>query len=684
MNCIICGSVRYKKTIYGGYLFKGKEYFLVRCVDCGFIYLDPMPSKDVLEGIYTGDSYFNEYYIPGADKLGCLQDDDLASPHHLKAISAMKKFVSSGDLLDVGCAAGAFCLQAQRAGFNVYGLEPNKKMSEHASSRLKAEIKNGEFCKGIYPGNRFDVINMADVLEHVPSPAESLELAGNLLRDSGILVLEQPLTYNRSLFNIFLRFNMLFKKERLSDSPPTHLWEFRPETLRAILKTTGFEVIYEEVYENRAKPDFVYKKLSFKNRLSIGIKNISSFISGCTLLRWLKCGDRAVVVCRKIKPRVLFVHPTLGIGGAEKNRLNILKMFDSSGLEISICCIKEKGDLAEEFIKLGFKVDCLNKSDRSLNLFTTFALLRYLKRGSFSIVHSCLTNTNLHTRLAAWFCRVPVIIAEEQSEYERYNRRLEWLLKPVNRWLARSTDRIIACSGRTALSISSQDRIPFEKFLVIHNVIDTTEFSPVKSKYQLLEELGLSREDIIVGYVASLARRKGHIYLIDAVFNLLNWEPRLKLVLVGDGPLRNELEESVSERRITDRVLFTGKRRDIADLLPLFSVFVSPALNEAFGIVLIEAMYMGVACVATRVGGVPEVIQDRESGILVNPADSKALADAIKELLLDPGRASLYADAARKRVIENFTADRYAQKLSELYKELLGAKLKSKRSKQNV
>ena len=243
----------------------------------------------------------------------------------------------------------------------------------------------------------------------------------------------------------------------------------------------------------------------------------------------------------------------------------------------------------------------------------------------------------------------------------------------INKVLSRYTHKIITCSDAVKQRLAQEEKVPEDKFLTIHNVIDVKKFMVNCSKKEARIKLGLNPDVPVIGFIASLAPRKGHIYLLQAIRLILYSYPELKLLIVGEGllPLKRKLEAFVRQNRLCGCVQFLGTRRDIPLLLKAMDIFVSPAIKEAFGINLIEAMYMGVPCIATRVGGIPEVVKNDETGILVPPADPEALAKAIKELLSKPRLSKKYGEAGRKRVLENFTVDKYIEKLENLYDELL-------------
>ncbi len=302
-------------------------------------------------------------------------------------------------------------------------------------------------------------------------------------------------------------------------------------------------------------------------------------------------------------------------------------------------------------------------------------LLNYLKINKFDIVHSTLFNTNLHARVAARMAGVPVVTIEEQSDYERYNPTFGYIFRFISHILASDfTDKIIPNSEFVRDSLSRAERIARNKFFVIHNAMDPDRFNIQLTKEESRKKINLAKEADVIGCVASLSQRKGHIYLLDAFGKVLDLFPQAKLLLVGDGPLRTKLKEIVDKKEISESVIFTGVRKDIPELLLSMDIYVSASLNEAFGVSLIEAMYMQLPCVATKVGGVPEVIKDGQTGVLVPPRDSDNLAKAIIDLLNNRRLSANMGKAGRKRVLEKFTPDRHLQKLEILWDDLLRQK----------
>jgi len=299
MNCIICDSLRLSETIWGGYSFKGQKYAIIRCANCGFMFLNPFPDRSILDEIYKGDSYFDNYYAASTGIKNYIEGMMDCNVQHGRVIDLIKNYKKNGSLLDIGCAAGGFLLNAKNSGYDIYGIEPSKRMADYARDKLGLNVICGTLDDIKALGKSFDVIHAGDVLEHLINLKKDMEIIKNLLSHNGILVINQPLSYNRSFYNLFLKINMFFKKNRYSQNPPTHLWEFNSSTIVKFLENAGFAIIYCNIFETKPKPLAVHGKFGIKDIIGYWVKNISSFISSSFLFKRLLLGDRAVIICTK-------------------------------------------------------------------------------------------------------------------------------------------------------------------------------------------------------------------------------------------------------------------------------------------------------------------------------------------------------------------------------------------------
>jgi glycosyltransferase involved in cell wall biosynthesis len=210
-----------------------------------------------------------------------------------------------------------------------------------------------------------------------------------------------------------------------------------------------------------------------------------------------------------------------------------------------------------------------------------------------------------------------------------------------------------------------------DKILRIHNGVNLSRFHPRQPPPGLRPSLGFPDNCRIVGSIGRFVHFKGYRHLIDAASLVHKTLPDVHWLLVGDGELRGELEQQARQLSLRDRIHFTGWREDTPDLLSLLDLFVLPSLAEHFGRVLIEAMAMAKPVIATRAGGVPEVVVHDETGWLVPPGESEPLASAVLSLLQDPGRAERYAAAGLRRTAKCFSSESHMKAVESLYTSLL-------------
>jgi glycosyltransferase involved in cell wall biosynthesis len=259
--------------------------------------------------------------------------------------------------------------------------------------------------------------------------------------------------------------------------------------------------------------------------------------------------------------------------------------------------------------------------------------------------------------------------------YSDYHTRIHktWHTR-LDRMCTRLAHSVIAVSHQTRRVMLEEEQAPATKVVVIHNGIELSRVAAPSGPEvaALRRELDLGDDVAVLSVVARLHPEKGQEYLFRALPQLLaETGGRLRLLVAGTGPFREAYEREVSALGVEGAVRFLGFRTDVARILAASDVVVLPSLAEAFGLVLAEAMAMRRAVVATRVGGVPEIVQDGVSGILVPPGSPKALADAISSLLRDPLRREQLGEAGRRRVVETFRFETMMKRYEALYEALL-------------
>ncbi len=259
--------------------------------------------------------------------------------------------------------------------------------------------------------------------------------------------------------------------------------------------------------------------------------------------------------------------------------------------------------------------------------------------------------TTVHSMIAMDYTRTPTRVAATMLD----NATLR---------LAR---RIIAVSGAIARDVIRRGARP-EVVRVVYNGIPPAEPA---SRTALRAELGLDDETVVLFAAARLHPVKGFRYLLDAAAQLEGRLPPWQLLIAGDGPMRDELQRRVRELNLGHRVRLMGHVPNARRLLPAFDVYVSSSLMEGLPLSITEAMAAQVPVVATEVGGVPELLEDGRSGLLVPPADHGALAAAIERMVTEEGLAEALARKAYERYLADFTTERFAERTMAVYSELL-------------
>jgi glycosyltransferase involved in cell wall biosynthesis len=237
-------------------------------------------------------------------------------------------------------------------------------------------------------------------------------------------------------------------------------------------------------------------------------------------------------------------------------------------------------------------------------------------------------------------------------------------------------DKVIAISTQVQEHLIKDFHLKEENIRLINNGIDVERFALRRSNDEgqvMKAGFGL-KEGPVVGIIARLSEVKGHVYLIQAMKEVLRRFPDTQLLIVGQGKIKDDLIVLVKKLGIDDKVFFVPNIIDTAAALSIMDLFVLPSLHEGLGLSLMEAMAAGLPCIASNVGGIKSLIQDQVTGFLTAPKDPGQLSKAVVALLSDPDRAKSYGYNARKFILDNFSKDGMLEKTQKVYIECLKAK----------
>jgi glycosyltransferase involved in cell wall biosynthesis len=360
--------------------------------------------------------------------------------------------------------------------------------------------------------------------------------------------------------------------------------------------------------------------------------------------------------------RIFLMINSFETGGSERQFAALAKSLDPGRFPLSLGCIQTKGPLRELFgdvprFHLGGSVYGW-KSWQSRR-----QLARHLREKKIQVAHSFDFYTNLTLAPAARWARVPVIIASQ--------RQMGDLLSPAQARVQRLVFGMctaVVCNSRAAANKLARDGVSATKICVIGNALAPESFADTPPLFA--RRAGVPR----VGMIARMnAHYKNHLGFLRAAAVLLGSFPQMEFVLVGDGPLRPELERECAHLGISAQVKFLGERRDISAVLASLDGVVVPSDSESLSNVILESMAAGLPVVATDVGGNPELVT-KDRGILVPPRDVDALAAAVARLLQSVELRAELGENARRFVRENFSTQSVTAQYQDLYAQLLATK----------
>lgn len=339
--------------------------------------------------------------------------------------------------------------------------------------------------------------------------------------------------------------------------------------------------------------------------------------------------------------------------------------IDHDSFELNILGLRGPSEAGRHVEEQGGQV--FYSARGKLNPASIFDILRVARRTDTEILHLHGYKSCTLGRLAGTILDVPVILHEHAAfpSIPFHQKVADWLLSLVG-------DRTVVVSEEVKQFCIEHRSMRPEKVEVIPNGIPLDDFRDVSDKAveQVAHELGLGSGGPIVGTVARLDEGKGISYFLDAVPAIKAEIPEAKFLIVGDGKLRGELEERTEQLGVSEDVVFTGERRDVPRLYKVMDVKVISSIHEGGPLTLFEAMAAGTPIVATPVGMVEELIEDGESGVLVQSQRPEEIAGAVLDLLGDRGRRSDIANEAKKRVLE-YDIKTSMRRIEDIYREVL-------------
>jgi len=351
--------------------------------------------------------------------------------------------------------------------------------------------------------------------------------------------------------------------------------------------------------------------------------------------------------------------------------LLLLRHLDRQRVEPAVVCMYGGGAMQERFEALGIETENLD-APAEMGLSAVGRAYRYIRSGRFDVVHTHLLRADLYAGLAGRLAGVEAVVSTVYAigAFRRsQRRRLDGLLDQLTRlW----PTHVVCVSQAVKDDCVRRLRWAGSRVSVIHTGIDPGDYGPDEAaRRRIRGEWGLGQATPLIVTVARLSYEKGLPTLVEAAAELAKQHPAAVTAIVGEGPIRAELDARIASAGLADRVRLVGFRADVSDVLAAADVFCLPSHMEGLPNALLEASAVGLPVVATQVGGIPELVVANETGLLVPPRRPDELADAIARLLDDPPLARRMGQAARRRIVDAFSASAAAGKYQALYESLV-------------
>jgi glycosyltransferase involved in cell wall biosynthesis len=372
--------------------------------------------------------------------------------------------------------------------------------------------------------------------------------------------------------------------------------------------------------------------------------------------------------------KVTHVVLSLDCGGLERIVLALVREGQRIGQQVAVLCLERPGELATQVESLGATLHCIHKRP-GLQWRTVHRLKNALRELHPDVVHCHQTGALFYAGPAAQCAGVPLVVHTEHGNHFRRSQssllagwRKSWLW-----WLAaRYAAKFFCVTQDIADELAGRHIVPRNKLEVLANGIDVQPFLEANYREEIRRSLAIPADAPVLGTVGRLNEIKCQDLLIRAFARLHAENPKARLLLVGDGPLRGSLEQLAAELRVDNAIHFAGYQLHPERYLHAMDVFALTSRTEGMPLAMLEAWAAGLPVIASAVGGIPALIQHGRNGLLFPRGDEVKLASMLCQLIRDPGQALSLGEAGRREVMTRYNLRCMAHGYEHYYRQLLG------------
>jgi glycosyltransferase involved in cell wall biosynthesis len=370
--------------------------------------------------------------------------------------------------------------------------------------------------------------------------------------------------------------------------------------------------------------------------------------------------------------KIIYLITDLQIGGAQKELCTILPHLNREKFDpLVVCLFGGNGFIADNIKKSGTPVFDLRMRNK-LDIFAIFRLYRLFKDENPAILHSSLFHASIVARVVGKFAQVPIIITWRHNITHGNNFR-EW----INKTTTNLDDCLVAVSKAVKEKEIQSTGVKNLNVVVIYNGINTHAYKKLKSteRRRIRNRWGIPEDAYLIGSIGRLHPSKGFDTLLQSFKKIRSKIPNSWLIIVGEGEIRKNLEETARKLEIFDFTVFTGTITNIPEILGILDVFVLASRWEGLPIVILEAMASRLPVIATSVGGIQEIITNNETGLLIKPEDPDAIVEMVFRIYNDIVIATSLGKAGRAKILSKFNVIPITDQFQKLYSELLSNRL---------
>ncbi|WP_100629629.1 glycosyltransferase [Algoriphagus formosus] len=369
------------------------------------------------------------------------------------------------------------------------------------------------------------------------------------------------------------------------------------------------------------------------------------------------------------KIRVLHCIETIASGGVEQTLLTLIRGLDKKKFHHRIICTWKGGPIAKALEAEGVDLIPIGSFKHPLQWSKHKQVLRVIREFKPHIIHGAIFEGMSMAAIGGKLGKVPITILEETSDPQNRSKKANFLL----RLMSNQADVIQAISGNVGRYLIEKTGVKKDKIRVVLNGLSLSEKKEESELDQIQEYLALLKNELVIGFVGRLFDDHKRVSdLIKAV--KLTKSDSLKVLIIGDGPDKKSLMALVNQFGLMDQVMFAGYQSHNQNFYSMMDVLVVPSSREGFGLVAVEAMLHGLPVIATKVGGLQDIVLDQETGYLVPPLSPESLAEKIQILIEQPELRQEMGEKGKQRALEHFSAERYCREVENLYLELLERK----------